>query len=405
MRTSALPKIEVETKVESAHNRNMDDENKATDENFETDGTDVAPEGKTPSDAADNVQKSSGAGLAWTLVAVLAIAAGGLLTLPYWRDSLPPSVREVLSPDGADEIAFAALKSELATVTAAAKVRADALADLREANKTLAATVRRFERRLEENTVAVVALREKQTRAGVDPALSARIEKIEQSLLASAGAAAYGQSRSADEIAKLTSAVSTYEDRISRLESSLVESRRTAMAVGKADAFALAVGQLRDALAGGAPFSLELSTVQRLAGTDPRLSAVLGRVAPRAADGIPTRAQLVARLPAAIDAALAARPAAAKGDWIDRSLGALKRWAGIRRIDGRGEDVEAIVARTEIAGRRDDLATAVKELSQLEGVAGPAVGGWLAAARQRLAAEAARAEISRIVLSGLAGGG
>jgi hypothetical protein len=400
-----LPKIGVETKVESAHKRNMADDNKETDETAETDVPDAAPEAETPSGAAETGQKRSGAGLAWTLVAVLAIVAGGLLTLPYWRDSLPPSVREVLSPDGSDEKTFAALKTELATVTAAAKARADALADLREANETLAATVRQLEGRLEENTAAVAALREKQGGSAVDPALLARIEKIEQSLSASAGAAADGQSRSAGEIAKLTSAVSAYEDRIAGLESSLAESRRTAVAVGKADALALAVGQLRDALAGGAPFAAELSTVQRLAGTDPRLSAALGPVASRAADGIPTRAQLVARLPAAIDAALAARPAASKGDWIDRSLGALKRWAGIRRIDGRGEDIEAVVARTEIAASRDDLATAVKELSQLEGAAGPAVGEWLAAARQRLAADAARTEISRIVLSGLAGGG
>jgi hypothetical protein len=392
--------------VESAHKHNMAEDKKDTDDTVEADATaEPAAEAKAPSDVAEPEKKRSGAGLAWTLVAVLAIVAVGLLTLPYWRDSLPPSVRAVLLPGESDEKAFAALKTELATVTAAAKAGADALADLREANETLAATVRQLEGRLEENIAALAALREKQGGPTADPALLARIEKLEQSVAASAGSAAAGESRSAGEIAKLTTAVSTYEERIAGLESSLAESRRTAVAVGKADALALAVGQLRDALAGGAPFAAELSTVQRLAGDNPRLAAALDPVSARAADGIATEAQLFARLPAAIDAALAARPAASKGDWVDRSLGALKRWAGIRRIDGRGEDVEAVVARAEIAARRDDLATAVKELSQLEGAAGPAVGEWLSAARQRLAADAARTEISRIVLSGLAGGG
>ncbi len=384
----------------------MADDKPETAETVDGDATvEVAPEAEATPGREESAPKRSGAGLAWTLVAVLAVVAGGLLTLPYWRDSLPPSIRAVLSPGASGEKAVAALQTELATVAAAAKARADALADLREANETLAATVRQLEGRLEENTAALAALRDKQGNSTADPALLARIEKLEQSLAASVGADADRQSRSAGEIAKLTNTVSAYEDRIAGLENSLAESRRTAIAVGKADALALAVGQLRDALAGGEPFAAELSTVQRLASGDPRLAAALNPVASRASDGIPTRAQLVARFPAAIDAALAAETATTKGDWVDKSLGALKRWAGIRRIDGRGEDVEAVVARAESAVRRDDLAAAVNELASLEGVAGPPMAAWLSAARQRLAADAARAEISRIVLSGLAGGG
>ena len=90
---------------------------------------------------------------------------------------------------------------------------------------------------------------------------------------------------------------------------------------------------------------------------------------------------------------------------MDRAVAKLRGSVSIRRIDGRGEGVDAAIARAENAARSGDLSEAVAELSKIDGTAAGAASDWLAAARSRIAADAVRAQLNKIVLSGLAAGG
>ena len=64
-----------------------------------------------------------------------------------------------------------------------------------------------------------------------------------------------------------------------------------------------------------------------------------------------------------------------------------------------------ILARAEAAAKRGDLAVAAAEMEELDGNAAETAKPWLQDARARLAAEAARAALNRIVLNGLASSG
>jgi hypothetical protein len=114
---------------------------------------------------------------------------------------------------------------------------------------------------------------------------------------------------------------------------------------------------------------------------------------------------LFARLPAVIDAVIAASRAPEQADWMDRAVAKLRGFVSVRRIDGRGHGVDAAIARAETAARSGDLSAAVAELSKMDGAAANAASDWLAGAHSRISADAVRAELNKIVLSELAAGG
>jgi hypothetical protein len=76
----------------------------------------------------------------------------------------------------------------------------------------------------------------------------------------------------------------------------------------------------------------------------------------------------------------------------------------IRRIDGKGSDTDAILARAEMAARNGDLSGAITEMSSLTGGAADASAAWISTARNRLAAERARADLDKIALTGVTAG-
>ncbi|HEY0835141.1 MAG TPA: mitofilin family membrane protein, partial [Azospirillum sp.] len=250
------------------------------------------------------------------------------------------------------------------------------------------------------NTDAVKALTDRlaaleQKAGGADQAaqqaqqLAQRIAGLEQKVGANA-AAAQDVSALKQEVAGLAKQA---------------EGKRDAAAT--AQTLVLAAGQLRGALAGSQPFQAELQTVRALGLDDPQVKAALDSVAPFAAKGIPTQAQLAERFdPLATDIVKAAQ----KGEganWIDQVTGALSTLVTVRRQGGGivGDTADATVARAEAAMNQGNLAVAVEELSKLQGPAAQAAAGWLADARARLAANQATQQLTGRAIAALTAAG
>ena len=152
----------------------------------------------------------------------------------------------------------------------------------------------------------------------------------------------------------------------------------------------LAVGQLRDALRGSAPFAGALDAVRALADGDAEVQKAVAALRPDAARGIPGRAALQQSFRAtAVEVARAA--VAPEGDgWLDQTIARLSQVITIRRTaDGGADDTSAtgLLARAEGRMEAGDLAGAVAALGKLKGAPAKAAAGWLSDANRRLEAE------------------
>lgn len=191
---------------------------------------------------------------------------------------------------------------------------------------------------------------------------------------------------------ELSTAVADISKRVGALE------RTDTMAAGTAigaQATVLAVGQLREALRGTAPFGAELQAVGAVAADNPEITKAIAALEPYAASGIPTLATLrrdFDRLAGEI--ARAAR--ALEGDgWFEWAVNRLMSLVTVRRTTDSGDlnSVDAVVARAETSLKAGDLMAAVEELEGLAGPPGAAAAPWLRGARARLAAERAMATL------------
>ncbi|MGB0632390.1 MAG: COG4223 family protein, partial [Alphaproteobacteria bacterium] len=344
-------------------------------------------------------------------VVVFAVAIAGYFTLPMWRDKLPQYVQARLAGGATATIAvdnrvtaeLTALRTQNDTLKAAVADLGKSLDDSRArltAIDEIAARQSTGEKALEELRTELKSAPPPETPA-LDPQLVARLDALEKSMsgavAAQSGQAAAGQ--------KLDAGVAALTARIDALEAAVAELRKAATVSGRGDALALAAGQLRDALSRAAPFEAEIATLKNLAGANAAVAAAIAPVEKLAATGVPSRAAVLSRLPATVDAIVAATRTPDEGDWMDRTVSKLRGFVTVRRVDGKGAGPHAIVARAETAAGRGDLAVAVAEMSKLQGKAADASKVWLTDARARLAAEDARAALNRIVLNGLATSG
>ena len=80
----------------------------------------------------------------------------------------------------------------------------------------------------------------------------------------------------------------------------------------------------------------------------------------------------------------------------------MQGFINVRRVDGKGNGPDAIIARAERAAERGDLESTVSEISKLSGPAAAAAKSWLKDARTRLMTEDVRSALKRVVLERLA---
>jgi hypothetical protein len=159
--------------------------------------------------------------------------------------------------------------------------------------------------------------------------------------------------------------------------------------VGPQDAAALAVvaGSLRQQIDRGAPFTREVSALEKL-GAEP---ARLAKLKPLAAAGAPSTARLAQEFGPVSSAMLrAARPARTDGDIMDRLARSAASLVRIRPAgESTGEDAPALVGRMEGALQRGDVTEALALYDRLPAEMKEPARDWATRARQRVDAEAA----------------
>jgi hypothetical protein len=190
------------------------------------------------------------------------------------------------------------------------------------------------------------------------------------------------------------SGVDALNARVARLEAASAHGSDAAV-------MALAAADLSEAAQSSAPFAQDLAAYQRLLPN----SAGLAALAPLAATGAPTRAELVAGLPDAASAASAAAHQPAKDAGLfSRLSGWIGRVVIIRRVDPRASGVDGVLAKAEAQAAGGDLDGAVAGLEQLTGPARTSMGmaDWLDAAQRRIEIDHRIAAIRAEALASLA---
>jgi hypothetical protein len=179
-------------------------------------------------------------------------------------------------------------------------------------------------------------------------------------------------------------------------------------------ALALAVLQIRRAVAAGGPFAAEYDALMAAARDRPEIAHLAAPLAEPAKTGVATRAALAQGLRELVAPAPAITPSpspeAARAGWTDALLARLRGLVTIRRVDDGGGTVAtaapagqppptATVNAAERALAGGDLAGAVAALDKLTGASAAAAGDWLRSAHERLAVEAALDRIEAALLT------
>ncbi|NQV56492.1 MAG: uroporphyrinogen-III synthase [Rhodospirillales bacterium] len=148
------------------------------------------------------------------------------------------------------------------------------------------------------------------------------------------------------------------------------------------------LGRLSDTIKRGEPFASELEFMQSQFGGDAEIVALVELLSPGAASGIETQGRLKDRF-SALAGKLVRVEKLPQGDgWLERTLGRLTQSVKWRRIDDlEGSGIEAIVARTERALGRGDVAQAIIELNALPSEAAAEAMPWLKDATLLVSAE------------------
>ena len=156
--------------------------------------------------------------------------------------------------------------------------------------------------------------------------------------------------------------------RLKSLETAIAEIGDLSKAIGQADTLVLAAGQLSDALTRSGPFVAELATLKKVSGNNAEIVALIKPIAELAGQGIPSQAALISRFPSLVDAMVSATSIVNGDDWIQRTKSRLQGFINVRRVDGKGNGPDAIIARAE-SRRAGDLELIVSEISKLSGPA------------------------------------
>jgi len=179
-------------------------------------------------------------------------------------------------------------------------------------------------------------------------------------------------------------------------------------AAGRQMARAIAVRQIEGALDTAAPFQDALATAREAVGAEGAAAQALDALAPHAADGVPTRAELANGFSEkAAEAVAVSAGGEGQGDLVSGVLRRLGDVVSVRRVgpDATGSDAASVLARAEAALQGGDLAGAVKQVEGLQGPPGEVMQPWLAQARARLAAEDAVRTLNTQLMQSLAKAG
>ena len=161
-----------------------------------------------------------------------------------------------------------------------------------------------------------------------------------------------------------------------------------------------AIEDLRESLWGDSPFNEQLAALLSVAGDDPVMMEILMPITVYANQGIPALPIIREQFDSMAAAVLEAKWTKPEADWWQRILAGLASIVTLRRTgDLEGNDLEAVLARAEIALNSGDLERTV---SLLEGIGKPALKAaefWFRDARARLVAETTIRRLRQVAFS------
>ncbi|WP_109051993.1 COG4223 family protein [Azospirillum sp. TSA6c] len=344
----------------------------------------------------------SGGGFATALSVVALLVGAAALSEPWWGPALPgwPASPPPAASGGAPAPADPALRSQiqqLADRIGKLEQRPAAVAGNGSAGVDVSALTQRIDA-LEKRPAATPDTGAAASAAEAQKALADRLAALEQKVTAASGNAQAAQ--------ELRGEVDALKQQVTSVNQAVSERQDAATA---AQALVLAAGQLRASLSGGQPFQQDLQAVRALNIADAGVTQPLDAVAPYAAKGIPTRAQLTDRFQPLAGEIVRAEIRGEGNSWIDSAVGKLSTLVTVRREGGGvvGTTADAVVARAEAALAAGNLAKAVEELSTLQGPAAQTAAPWLADAKARVAADQAARQLNdrAIALMTTAAGG
>ncbi len=345
----------------------------------------------------------SGSGFATALSVVALLVGAAALSAPWWGPALPgwpAPAAPAVAPSPAAAPADPALRAQIQQlVDRIGKLeQRPAAAPGNGGNGEAAAGLAALTQRIDALEQRPAAAAPDTGVADAQKALADRLAALEQKVTAAAGNAQAAQ--------ELRGEVDSLKQQVTSVNQAVTQRQDAATA---AQALVLAAGQLRASLSGGQPFQQDLQAVRALNIADAGVTQPLDAVAPYAAKGIPTRAQLTDRFEPLAGEIVRADIRGEGNSWIDSAVGKLSTLVTVRREGGGvvGTTTDAVVARAEAALSEGNLAKAVEELSTLQGPAAQTAGPWLTDAKARLAADQAARQLNdrAIALMTTAAGG
>ncbi|HYC18667.1 MAG TPA: hypothetical protein VEC94_15800 [Pseudolabrys sp.] len=150
---------------------------------------------------------------------------------------------------------------------------------------------------------------------------------------------------------------------------------------------ALSAAALRDAVAGGMPFNIELDEAKALGADDKTLAPLV----PFAANGVPSAAALGHELHELIPAMQKISGVQApKSSFLERLEANAEKLVRIRPVGAPvGDDASAVLARLEIESAKADISGALADLGKLDGAVRAQAQDWIVKVQARQAALAA----------------
>ncbi len=200
------------------------------------------------------------------------------------------------------------------------------------------------------------------------------------------------------EVERLAAQVTADHTRLDATAAAVAEKRQQGL---RAEAALLAVGQLRDALRTSKPYAKDLAALRGLVGADPEMTAVLDQLQPTADGGVATQEDLSKDFGRLAPDIVRSAVVGDGQSWWRQALYHLESVVSIRRVGDTvpGDAVDAIVARAEGKIDDGDLPEAIAGLQALTGLPAQMASPWIAEAQQRVAADQAEADLTRLAIA------
>jgi hypothetical protein len=281
----------------------------------------------------------------------------------------------------------ASLKGSKSAMDAAKAAQADSAAASAEAAKAMDLAAKTAASIVEERKASPSA-----TPNSDDTALSARLDKIENSL-ATGGDASGGFAALEARLGKLEAALQAPKSETRVAPESAGDGRKDSTAL------AVAAEVVATRLASGAPYAGLLGGLERL-GADPTKIAAMK---PFAEHGAPTSTALAASFRKIAPEVVKAGAQKATGGVMDRLVGNMSKIVKISPVgEIAGDDAAALVSQIEGALDHGDIGAAMTAWARLPEPARQASQDWANGAQERLAAEAAAQGILNDAMAKLA---